>query len=128
MKLCAKTTISASMLTTVDKEYVQDFVLNSLSKEISKEVLKQMDVTEVKDINTDTITYTGTLTIPSTQWGAATISTSSYNGTSAGYSNIQEIFRVVEYTKNGKVTRVELQSFDQNSDNWVKIPRIQIEE
>jgi hypothetical protein len=35
---------------------------------------------------------------------------------------------VVEYTKNGKVTRVELQKYDEEGDEWFKIPRIQIEE
>jgi hypothetical protein len=42
------------------------------------------------------------------------------------YTQEYEKFRVCEYTKNSKVTRVELQRYQDGM--WVKIPRIQIEE
>jgi hypothetical protein len=51
---------------------------------------------------------------------------SSLHVSPSGYASEYEKFRVCEYTKNGKVTRVELQY---NVDGmWEKIPRVKIEE
>lgn len=131
MKLCARKVVDASMIATMDKDDIKDFVFSSLCREISSEVAKQMTIDEVRDLMNDTITYTGTVTVGQGASGSVYTSPSTisgFNGTSAVKSHVQEIFRVVEYTKNGKITRVELQTFDEISDNWIKIPRIQIEE
>lgn len=49
---------------------------------------------------------------------------------SSNSSNIgvQENLRVVEYIKQGKIIRVELQRYNANIDDWETIPRIKIEE
>jgi len=57
-------------------------------------------------------------------FGACTITTSSI-GTN---TSVQENLRVVEYIKQGKIIRVELQRYDPNIDDWATIPRIKIEE
>lgn len=133
MKLAATIAISNLMSLSMDEDELKSFVLNSLSNEISKEVIKHMDLTEQKDIVTDTTRYTGTLTVTPTAVAVTGMSTTA-NGyvintspnTYSSYSHIN--LRVVEYTKNGKVTRVELQKYDEDNDDWYKIPRIQIEE
>ena len=123
MKLAASIRIAAQMAQCMDKDELQDYVLSSLSREISKEVSRYMDVTKIINTTDDTITYTGTITAANT----STVTVSGYNGTSSpSYSQIN--LRVVEYTKNGKVTRVELQKYDAETDDWFKIPRLQIEE
>lgn len=49
--------------------------------------------------------------------------TISQGGTAAA---VPDKLRVCEYTKNGKVTKVELQRYENHV--WIKIPRVQIEE
>ena len=56
------------------------------------------------------------------------ISSSSITITSSSVIDVLQDLRVVEYTKNGKITRVELQRLNRDHDTWVKIPRIKIEE
>ena len=132
----ARTTISGHMIATTDPNTLKRYVYECLSREMSGEIIKKMTIDEVRDLMTDTITYTGTLNLnpnPSViNAGAGTVSISNSGYTVAGvatstsYSQIN--LRVVEYTKNGKVTRVELQKYDEENDEWYKIPRIQIEE
>lgn len=108
----------------MDQDELKNYVLYSLAKNISREVTKIMTIDKSEDILSGTITYTGSVhTSPNT----VTISTmAGSNGTASAYSQIN--LRVVEYTKAGKVTRVELQRYDESNDDWHKIPRIQIEE
>jgi hypothetical protein len=131
MKLFSAVTIDNYSVVHMDKDQIKDYVLHSLTREISNEVTKYMQIEETKDHVSDTTRYTGTLTItPGTSIGTVGIS-STYNGVIGGssYTNYSQInLRVVEYTKNGKVTRVELQKYDEEGDEWFKIPRIQIEE
>ena len=125
MKLSASINVHADLSYMMDKDELKDYVLHALTREISKEIGKHMTVTSTPNVMDNSTTYVGTVTVGSV--GAATIS--GYNGTtspSSGYSQIN--LRVVEYTKNGKVTRVELQKYDESSDDWFRIPRIQIEE
>lgn len=70
-----------------------------------------------------------TITIPATSY-ATIISSNILSGTSENYTfeDVLKDLRVVEYTKNGKITRVELQRLDRKNDTWVKIPRIKLEE
>lgn len=126
--------ISASMQHTMTQDMLKDYVLSSLQKHIAGEVAKQMTISKIYNPMTDDTTYTGTLTLPlmhttSNNLTVSGATASGFNGTVAvRNTSVQEILRVVEYTKNGKVTRVELQKYDEESDDWMKIPRIQIEE
>ena len=129
--------ISASMQHTMTQDMVKDYVLSSLQKYIAGEVAKSMTITKIYDAMNDDTTYTGTYTVPITHTSSNNLTVSGstisgFNGTSTIVStsrnSVQEILRVVEYTKNGKVTRVELQKYDEENDSWNKIPRIQIEE
>ena len=82
-------------------------------------IIDEMTITKTGNPHIGTNTYTGSLTVsPNTISG--------FNGTSANVIERAEELRVVEFTKNGKVARVELQRKTQNG--WKKIPRIQIEE
>lgn len=127
----ARIVLSSALVHDLGQFDIKGYVLKNLSDEISKEILNHMTITEHKDVLSDTITYTGTLS------GVNTISISpgqlvgnSGNVTVSNSTNTysQIILRVVEYTKDGKVTRVELQQYDDSKDDWFKIPRIQIEE
>ena len=127
----AAVTISASTEHTMTQDMLKDYVLSSLEKHLAQEVAKQMIVDKQHDPMTDDITYTATVNVPSP---VNTITVSGFNGTAAitgstiHANSVQEILRVVEYTKNGKITRVELQKYDEENDSWNKIPRVQIEE
>lgn len=135
----AAITISASMQHTMTQDMLKDYVLSSLERNIAQEISKQMNITKQYDSLTDTITYTGTFTNSNNPSvgvvgavGSSISGISGFNGTTTivgpSHNNVQEILRVVEYTKNGKITRVELQKYDEEHDSWNKIPRIQIEE
>ena len=121
--------IPSHMTLHMKQDELQDYVLSSLANHISHEISKKMTVDKQYDPMTDTITYTGSITT-----GQNTITVSGFNGVSGAtvssspnnYSQIN--LRVVEYTKNGKVTRVELQKYDESNNDWLKIPRLQIEE
>lgn len=126
--------IGAHMQHTMTQDMLKDYVLSSLEKHLAQEVAKQMIVDKQHDPMTDDITYTATVNVPSP---VNTITVSGFNGTAAitgstirtiRANSVQEILRVVEYTKNGKITRVELQKYDEENDSWNKIPRVQIEE
>jgi len=76
-----------------------------------------------------------TITVPAGKYAsiAATIGITSSNilsgsGQNYTFEDVLKDLRVVEYTKNRKITRVELQRLDRKNDTWVKIPRIKIEE
>lgn len=109
----------------MDQDELQDYVLSSLVNSISKEVTKVMTIDKTQDVLTGTITYTGSVHTSSNTISVSPNATVS-NGTTSPYVQIN--LRVVEYTKNGKVTRVELQKYDESNDDWLKIPRLQIEE
>ena len=121
----AAITIASHTSMFMDKDELERYVLSLLADQLSKEVAKKMTIDKTINPIQDSITYTGTLTASNTAINSVTVS--GFNGTSAsGYSQIN--LRVVEYTKNGKVTRVELQRYDPEGDEWYKIPRVQIEE
>lgn len=125
MKLAASINVREDLAYMMDKDELKHYVLNALTNEISKEISKHMTVTSTPNMMDHSTTYVGTVTVGSV--GASTIS--GYNGTTSSGSAYSQInLRVVEYTKNGKVTRVELQKYDESSDDWFRIPRIQIEE
>ena len=64
--------------------------------------------------------YSSTITMPAGKYASIDITSSN--------EDVLKDLRVVEYTKNGKITRVELQRLNRDCDTWVKIPRIKIEE
>lgn len=120
----ASITLTEELALHMTQDELENYVLSSLSKNISHELVKSMTIEKTKDPLSGSITYVGSImnTTPNT----VTISTAQgYNGTNSSYSQIN--LRVVEYTKAGKITRVELQRCDENGE-WMKIPRLQIEE
>jgi hypothetical protein len=135
MKLVAQVSIDKYRLHGLDPNDTKEYVTSKLADLIKQEILKHMTISSTVDPINDVTNYTGTMTISSNgslALGTTTISTNAISGAnytanrSNAYSQIN--MRVVEYTKNGKVTRVELQKYDENDNDWVKIPRIQIEE
>lgn len=135
MKLLAHVKIDGYSLHGLSSKDIEAYVTAQLTSIISKEVTKNMTISSIKDVYDDSITYIGTITGSSNTYTSGTsgvyTSTNSINSIASSSSNrnySQINMRVVEYTKNGKVTRVELQKHDEDIDDWVKIPRIQIEE
>ena len=133
MKLVAAVTVNRSMIMQMDKNEIEDYVLNSIAREISNEVIKHMEIEETTDHINDTTRYSGTITIGANHnhpmYG--TITSNGINAAiiSGGSSMIKknEEFRVAEYvSKNGNITRVELQRLQE--DGWSTIPRVKIEE
>ena len=119
--LKSQLTIDEYQTLVMDNQYLKDHVSHNLLHQMYPELLKEMTIENMGNTNTGTNTYIGTLTV-----GASTIS--GYNATSAisGYGATETELRVVEFTKNGKVTKVELQRYTE--DGWRRIPRIQIED
>lgn len=119
---------------SMDEDGLKNYVLSSLTRYISAEISKQLTIHEQYNPMDDSTTYTGTYTVNTipvthTTSNNITVSTmSGFNGTTGIRDGVQKIFRVVEYTKNGKVSRVELQQYSEEDDSWTKVPRIQIEE
>lgn len=99
------------------KEYVE----HKLSHLIAEEVRNKMSISKAVNISTNSTTYVASLIMPAT---TGTVSITPYTPTTCVQNNL----RVIEYTKNGKVSRVELQQYDEQSDSWFRIPRIQMEE
>jgi hypothetical protein len=125
MKLCAQVTIDGYRIHGLSDSELKNYVTAQLTNIVTQEIIKYMTISSTKNAYDDSVTYTGTITNSNLISNVSTISnTGSYSTPS--YSQIN--MRVVEYTKNGKVTRVELQKYDENDNDWVKIPRIQIEE
>jgi len=132
MKLVAAVTLNHSMIMQMDKNEIEDYVLNSIAREISNEVIKHMEIEETTDHINDTTRYSGTITIGANHnhpmYGTIT-SNGINSATISGGSIIRknEEFRVAEYvSKNGNITRVELQRLQE--DGWSTIPRVKIEE
>jgi len=131
MKLVAAVTINNLSIMQMDEDQIEDYVLNSLAREISNEVAKRMEIEETKDPLSDTTRYSGTITFNTHQptYGVIASSTGINAATISGGSIIKknEEFRVAEYVnKNGNVTKVELQRLEE--DGWTTIPRVKIEE
>lgn len=131
--------------TATSQHLVEDRIKKELALKLSEEIMQFVDIQLEHDYSGLKRTYYARAhmaiikqhsPLPNpTSFGS--ISTSSgWNGTAimnsgsivntSSYVNEYEKFRVCEYTKNGKVTRVELQY---NVDGmWEKIPRVKIEE
>jgi len=133
--IAASVTVDDHMLATCTKEHIEDYVYGNLERILSREVMKHVTIKEHHSMSSNQKTYTATVNVGSTSAvGASHITTTSgYNGTGtftnnpiSGRITKESEFRVLEFTKNGKPTRVELQYYD--GEDWQKVPRIKIEE
>lgn len=128
--LKAQITIDDFQTSIMDSDQLKEHVQRNLFAIMSDSIMNEMIVENTKSPTTDTSTFIGTLEIGSGHSGTVTAIGnssigSSYNGTHAIARQPDEL-RVVEFTKNGKVTKVELQA--RTSDGWRRVPRIQIED
>ena len=132
--ICASVTIASQLLMQSGSSEVRDYVYKELQSQLgsalTQDLEKHMNIKETRDALTDTITYTATVDPNAYQTSLNTITVAGYNGVvgTSHISPVQKNLRVVEYTKSGKITRVELQFYDETSDDWIKVPRIQLEE
>jgi len=116
------------------KDYVERGIKAKLTEEIMENIVKpNMVITELLDPTTYDKIYTGTIStqgLTNTITGINTTNISSRGsvGIIVDSNSVQEMLRVVEYTKDGKTTRVELQVYDSINDDWVKVPRLKLEE
>lgn len=110
--LKASVEVSSFEAAIMPQHELEQLIKRKLAAQYTEHIMKNMNLTTQRNVITDTTTYTSSLV------------TSSFNGTSS-VEKVEEL-RVVEFTKNGKVTRVELQR--KTEHGWKKIPRIQIEE
>lgn len=131
----AKIEISDRMYSDMDSNSLKDYVERVLADRITEQILNQY-VKPYMTIETETDPYTcrkifkGTYDPIGTVVGN-TINTNPISAgsvTFGGHDDVLLMLRVVEYTKKDKLTRVELQSYDKQSDTWIKVPRVQIEE
>jgi len=133
MNLVAQVTIDRYQVFNLDPRDLKSYITTQLADILTNEFIKNMTITSHTNFNDNSITYVGSISASPYIYnigangpiGSSTIAASSLNSNSS-YSQIN--MRVVEYTKNGKVTRVELQKYDESNNDWVKIPRIKIEE
>lgn len=100
--LKAHITIDEFQTSVMDKHQLEDYVQRNLFAQMTTSVIDEITIEKDPNPNIDGTTYTGTLHI-----GASTVS--GYNG---AFTIVEETeLRVLEFTKNGKVTRVELQQY-----------------
>lgn len=108
---------------------LEDYVRSSLSIQLAKEYSKKMTIVKTSNPLTQSHTYSASL--PITHTTGNTLTMSGFNGTMGStvvntQTSVQEKLRVIEYHKNGKVSRVELQYYD--GENWNPVPRIKKED
>lgn len=112
-------TVDDFQTSIMDSHQLKEFVERNLFAHMTDSIMKEMTIENVGNPNTGVTTYTGTLNV-----GASTINGSSYSTTLRDEPQLN--LRVVEFTKKGKVTKVELQHYAEGG--WLRVPRIQIEE
>lgn len=127
----AQVSVSSSMIYQMGEDGINRYVHSELAKMLTQENMKNMTISTRSDPLSDSVVYTATVPVTHTSANSITLGTSSnYNGTfTNNHSNViikNPELRVMEYTKNGKVTRVELQYYD--GENWIKVPRHTLEE
>lgn len=131
----AKIEISDRMHSDMDSNSLKDYVERVLADRITEQILNQY-VRPYMTIETETDPYTFSKIFKATYNPIGTIVGNTINTnpisagsvTFGGHDDVLLMLRVVEYTKKDKLTRVELQSYDKQTDNWIKVPRVQIEE
>jgi hypothetical protein len=118
--LKARISIDEFQTTVMDKHQLQDYIERNLFAQMSSNIIDEMTIEKDSNPNVGTSTYTGTLHV-----GANSLTGSSYHSTIRNIETPLNL-RVVEFTKKNKVTKVELQYYIEG--NWLRVPRIQIEE
>lgn len=133
--LKAKIEISDSMYNDMDSNSLKDYVERVLADRITEQILNQyVRPYMIIEKETDPFTHNKIFKATYDPIGTAVGNTINTNPISAGsvtfggHDDVLLMLRVVEYTKKDKLTRVELQSYDKQTDNWIKVPRVQIEE
>lgn len=138
--ISASVEIADYLISSSDADDIKEFVYTKLAHQLgitlTADIRKNMIIKETVNPNNNSRTYTGSINASvysasvSSSPNTITISAASngISGSMLPYSPVQKNLRVVEYTKSGKVTRVELQFYDETTDDWIKIPRIQLEE
>ena len=119
----ARICVQDELAVRMGQDELEDYVKRQLCNEITSSVIKNMTIEKETSYDTSSTIFTGAINAGTTTYG--------YTYSNVGgpiQIDVQERFRVVEYTKNDKVTRVELQYFDTYKDQWQKVPRIRIEE
>lgn len=133
----AKIEISDLMYSDMDSNSIKDYVERVLADRITEQILNQyvkpyMIIEKETDPYTQNKIFKATYDpIGATVRNGNTINTNPISAgsvTFGGHDDVLLMLRVVEYTKKDKLTRVELQSYDKQSDTWIKVPRVQIEE
>jgi hypothetical protein len=114
--LKAQLTVDEFQTSVMDSHQLQELVERRLFAEMTDSIIKEMTIENIGNPNIGMTTYTGTLNV-----GANTITTIR----TEPELNLRDL-RVVEFTKKGKVTKVELQYYTEGG--WLRIPRVQIEE
>lgn len=115
--LKARVTVDEFQTSIMNKNELEDHVRRNLFAAMTSNIMDEMTIEKDANPNIGITTYTGTLHV-----GASTVT--GYNGVSKSPEETE--LRVVEFTKNGKITKVELQQYTQYG--WFRVPRIQIEE
>ena len=131
--IVVSTIIDSYRFNGLKEDEIKDYVHRELRSQMSNEIMKHVDIASHRCPTTDSVTYTAALPINnSTITNGVLVGASvGYNGTFtnnriSGIISKEPELRVMEFTKNGKVTRVELQYYD--GDNWIKVPRHTFEE
>lgn len=148
----ATVTIDSSLIfsgTATNATLIEERVKNDLAFRMATQLQQFMTIHKHEDLKTFRHIYEGTVYMAVTRQPLnhttplPNISTSPFNGTSianaytiansgqistSSTSHVKEYdkMRVCEYIKDGKITRVELQRYEDGF--WTKIPRVQIEE
>jgi len=135
--ISASVSIDRSILLNMDQDEIEEFVYSKLAMKLGMslytDIRKHMKIKESVDHIHDIKTFTGTIDASTyanvgTSINTITVSSNGISGSMLPNMPVQKNLRVVEYTKSGKVSRVELQFYDPNADDWFKVPRIQLEE
>jgi hypothetical protein len=126
-KYVTSVSVDPFMMDMADKDQIDRYVKSKLTHQLADELMQHEIIHSDYNSMTNQHTYTmSVLANSSNGITASNIGASSISHNTQSYSQIN--LRVVEYTKKGKVSRVELQKYDEINDSWTKIPRIQIEE
>lgn len=97
-------------------------IRSKLFREMESMLINELAITSTNNPGTSQRTYTGALAV-----GNGNVSTGATGAVGYDIPHTEGAeLRVVEFMKNGKVARVELQRY--TISGWKKVPRIQIEE
>lgn len=105
-------------------------IRSKLFREMESMLINELAITSTNNPGTSQRTYTGALAVGNGNGNVSTGATGAVGSWSSHNIPLPHTegaeLRVVEFMKNGKVARVELQRY--TVSGWKKVPRIQIEE